>query len=135
MSSHEISCDTKYVSLPTSQAQSSFVQIRDYNRKFSEAASGYYRLAQLVSEKERDAVLEAGVKCAVLAPAGPQRSRLLALFYKDERAKTLSNFSVLEKMFLERILRAEEVKAFEGSLEEHQLAKNAEGVSILDQVC
>jgi len=114
--------------------QSSFVQIRDYNRKFSEAASGYYRLAQLVtSETERTDALECGVRCAILAPAGPQRSRLLALYYKDERSKKLANYPVMEKMFLGRILRTEEVRTFEASLEEHQLAKNADGVSLLDQ--
>jgi len=114
--------------------QSSFVQIRDYNRKFSEAASGYYRLAQLVtSETERVDALECGVRCAILAPAGPQRSRLLALYYKDERSKKLPNYPVLEKMFLGRILRPEEVRSFEASLDEHQLAKNAEGVTLLDQ--
>jgi COP9 signalosome complex subunit 4 len=114
--------------------QSSFVQIRDFNRKFSEAASGYYRLAQLVySEEERIDALGSGVRCAVLAPAGPQRSRLLALYYKDERSKKLNNYAVLEKMFLGRILRTEEVKHFEASLDEHQLAKNSDGVSILEQ--
>jgi len=131
------------------------VQIRDFNRKFSEAASGYYRLAQLVpslsfvsslvrdrppyflsqvtNEEERMDALECGVRCSVLAPAGPQRSRLLALYYKDERAKQLENFPILEKMFFGRILRADEVKAFESKLDEHQVAKNADGVTILEQ--
>jgi len=114
--------------------QSSFVQIRDYNRKFSEAASGYYRLAQLVtSEESRIDALECGIRCAVLAPAGPQRSRLLALYYKDERSKKISNYPILEKMFLGRILRPDEVKFFESTLEEHQLAKNADGVTLLEQ--
>jgi COP9 signalosome complex subunit 4 len=114
--------------------QSSFVQIRDYNRKFSEAASGYYRLAQLVtSEESRIDALECGIRCAVLAPAGPQRSRLLALYYKDERSKKISNYPILEKMFLGRILRPDEVKFFEASLEDHQLAKNADGVTLLEQ--
>lgn len=113
--------------------QSSFVQIRDYNRKFSEAASGYYRLAQLVPEAEREQVLVRGVRAAVLAPAGPQRSRLLALYYRDELSPKLPNYNVLEKMFLGRILRSDELTAFADDLEEHQLAKNASGVTLLDQ--
>jgi len=36
-------------------------------------------------------------------------------------------------MFLGRILRTEEVKHFESSLDDHQLAKNSDGVSILEQ--
>jgi len=116
-----------------SRYQSSYVQIRDYNRKFAEAAAGYFRLAELVPEAEREVVLERGVRAAILAPAGPQRSRLLALFYKDERAKTLPNFPILEKMFLGRILKPEEVKAFEASLDDHQRAEKSKGVSILDQ--
>jgi len=78
-------------------------------------------------------VLERGVRAAILAPAGPQRSRLLALFYKDERTRSLPNFPVLEKMFLGRILKPEEVKAFESSLDDHQRAEKSKGVSILDQ--
>jgi len=116
-----------------SRYQSSYVQIRDYNRKFAEAAAGYFRLAELVPEHEREAVLERGVRAAVLAPAGPQRSRLLALYYKDERTRGLPNFAILEKMFLGRILKPDEVKAFEASLEEHQRATSGKGVSILDQ--
>lgn len=54
----------------------------------------------MYSEEERLDALESGVRCAVLAPAGPQRSRLLALYYKDERTKKLPNFPVLEKMYL-----------------------------------
>jgi len=116
-----------------SRYQSSYVQIRDYNRKFAEAAAGYFRLAELVPEHEREAVLERGVRAAVLAPAGPQRSRLLALYYKDERTRALPNFAILEKMFLGRILKPDEVKAFEASLEDHQRATSGKGVSILDQ--
>lgn len=49
--------------------------------------------------------------CCILAAAGPQRSRVLANLYKDERTRSLPVFSFLEKVYLERILRREEVTA------------------------
>lgn len=61
--------------------------------------------------------------CAVLAPAGPNRSRILASLCRDERTVELPTFNILSKMFLDRILRAAEVKEFEGTLKTHQLAK------------
>src|SRR5437879_5791711 len=67
----------------------------------------------------------AAVTCAVLAPAGPNRSRVLASLYRDERTAELSNYNILSKMFLDHILRSAEVKEFEGTLKAHQLAKIA----------
>lgn len=67
----------------------------------------------------------AAVTCAVLAPAGPNRSRVLASLCRDERTIELPSFNILSKMFLDRILRSEEIKEFEGTLKQHQLAKIA----------
>lgn len=47
---------------------------------------------------------------------GPKRSRILATLYKDERATKLSLFTMLEKSFLDRIIRKEEAAAFEKEL-------------------
>jgi len=114
--------------------KSAFVKNQDYSRKFPEAALGYYRLSQQVPEKEeRLTVLEYGVRCVVLSPAGPQRSRLLAMYYKDEKAMELATYTVLEKMFMERILKKEEIKAFESTLLEHQTATMSGGKTILEQ--
>jgi COP9 signalosome complex subunit 4 len=77
--------------------RSCFVRILDFKKKFLEAALQYYQLSQLLPEHERDEVLEAGVICAVLAAAGPQRSRLLATFYKDERTSKLEVYPIVEK--------------------------------------
>ncbi len=63
--------------------------------------------------------------CAVLAPAGPNRSRVLASLYRDERTSELPTYNILSKMFLDHILRPTEVKEFEGTLKPHQLAKIA----------
>lgn len=67
----------------------------------------------------------AAVTCAVLAPAGPNRSRVLASLYRDERTLDLPTYNILSKMFLDHILRSAEVKDFEGTLKPHQLAKIA----------
>ena len=61
--------------------------------------------------------------CAILAPAGPNRSRVLASLCRDERTQELPAFRIMEKMFRDRILRSSEVKEFEGTLKPHQLAK------------
>lgn len=63
--------------------------------------------------------------CAVLAPAGPNRSRVLASLYRDERSSELPTYNILSKMFLDHILRSAEVKDFEGILKPHQLARIA----------
>ncbi|KAK3060727.1 hypothetical protein LTS18_007894 [Coniosporium uncinatum] len=71
--------------------------------------------------------------CAVLAPAGPQRARTLARLYKDDRANQVEEFSILEKIFLDRLLSPEEVKAFAAKLMPHHLAKTADGSTVLDK--
>ncbi|KII95157.1 hypothetical protein PLICRDRAFT_120951 [Plicaturopsis crispa FD-325 SS-3] len=102
-------------------------RISDYARKFLEAASRYHELSWVaeIDEDERRHMLSAAVTCAVLAPAGPNRSRVLASLYRDERAAELPTFNILSKMFLDHILRSAEVKDFEGTLKAHQLAKIA----------
>ena len=78
--------------------------------------------------------LRMAVTCAVLAPAGPQRSRTLGTLYKDERTHNLPNFPMLEKMFMERLLRSEEVQTFASSLAAHQKATLEDGVeTVLDR--
>src|SRR5712691_4796024 len=67
----------------------------------------------------------AAVTCAVLAPAGPNRSRILSSLCRDERTAELPTYSVLTKMFLDHILRPSEIKEFEKRLKPHQLAQIA----------
>ena len=67
----------------------------------------------------------AAVTCAVLAPAGPNRSRILSSLCRDERTAELPTYSVLTKMFLDHILRPIEIKEFEKTLKPHQLAQIA----------
>ncbi|KAI0698583.1 hypothetical protein BC835DRAFT_1405324 [Cytidiella melzeri] len=100
-------------------------RIHDYSRRFLEAASRYHELSYVaeIEEEERKHMLSAAVTCAVLAPAGPNRSRQLASLCRDERTSELQTHNILTKMFLGRILRSEEIKEFEGTLKQHQLAK------------
>jgi COP9 signalosome complex subunit 4 len=78
----------------------------------------------LVEESERLKCLSAAVTCAVLAPAGPQRSRVLAILYKDDRVSQNlpTDFAILEKMHFLRLLTPQEVAEFAKSLKPHQLA-------------
>jgi len=110
-----------------------FAKIMDSKRRFIEASMRYYELSQIVGEGERIEALSFAVICAILAQAGPQRSRVLATLYKDERTGKLSNFDILEKMYLEGVLRKAEVQAFAKDLKEHQLAKLADGSTVLDR--
>ncbi|KAH9943435.1 uncharacterized protein BXZ73DRAFT_40515 [Epithele typhae] len=120
-------------------------RISDYSRKFLEAAGRYHELSWVpeIDEEERRHMLHvsatfassshyahapptfssAAITCAILAPAGPNRSRVLASLCRDERTQDLSSFKILEKMFRDRILRSSEIKEFEGTLKAHQLAR------------
>jgi len=119
-----------------------YARILDAKRKFLEAAGRYYSLSQIgarslagitIAEAEMLTSLQMAVTCAVLAPAGPQRSRILGTLYKDERTHGLPNFSMLEKMFMERLLRSHEVETFAASLAAHQKATLEDGSTVLDR--
>ncbi|KAH8593698.1 hypothetical protein B0O99DRAFT_662566 [Bisporella sp. PMI_857] len=108
-------------------------RIQDARRNFLAAAQGYQDISFMpfVAEEERLHTLSMAIKCAVLAPAGPARSRALGRLYKDERAATLEEFGILEKMFLDRLLTPKEVEKFAEGLQVHQLARTADGSTVL----
>lgn len=103
-------------------------RIADFNRKFYDAALRYNELSWMaeLDEEDRANALSAAVTCAVLAPAGPKRSRVLATLFRDERAASLENYTILRKMFNDHIIRPEEVKGFEETLKPHHLARVAQ---------
>ena len=115
--------------------QLSQARILDARRRFLDASSAYHSISfsQVIAEEERMRALSAAITCAVLAPAGPSRSRTLAKLYKDERAPQVVEFGILEKMFLDRLLSPEEVAKFADGLAPHQLAKTADGSTILSK--
>merc|ERR1712100_16751 len=105
-------------------------RIQDHKRDFISAAAKYYELSQVLGESERLEALKLAVTCAVLAPAGPLRSRMLATLFKDERSSKLDIFSMLEKMYLERVIRKSELDAFVEELAPHQMATLSDGSKV-----
>ncbi|KAK7531044.1 hypothetical protein IWX49DRAFT_562973 [Phyllosticta citricarpa] len=117
------------------QFQLSQARIHDSQRAFLDASAAYHGISSetIIDEEERLQALSASIKCAVLAPAGPQRGRTLARLYKDDRASQVDEYGILEKIFLDRLLTPEEVAAFAAKLAPHQLAKTADGSTVLDK--
>lgn len=112
-----------------------YARVLDYRRKFIEAAQRYNELSYrgIVHEDERMMALRNALVCTVLASAGQQRSRMLAILFKDERCQQLPAFAILEKMYLERIIRKSELRDFEALLQPHQKASTGDGSTILDR--
>ncbi len=115
--------------------QLSQARILDSQRQFLDASTAYHRISfeSVIDEDDRYQSLSAAIRCAVLAPAGPQRARTLARLYKDERAAQIEEYSILEKIFLDRLLSPDEVRAFANKLAPHQVAKTADGSTVLDR--
>ena len=109
-------------------------RVLDYKRKFIEAASRYNELSYktIIHEQERITALKSAMTCTILANAGQQRSRMLAILYKDERCQGLPDFGILEKMYLDRLIKRSELKDFESRLYTHQKALTSDGSTILD---
>jgi len=111
---------------------SAMAQVQDANQKYHQAAAGYLRLSEkIVNPKESLEKLEQGMKCTILSPAGPNRARLLAKFYQDERSTQLPGAKLVEKMFMERLIHKSDYEVFEGTLAEHQMRMTKEGWTLL----
>ncbi|KJE89077.1 cop9 complex subunit [Capsaspora owczarzaki ATCC 30864] len=110
-----------------------YARILDSKRKFIEAAQRYYELSYFVNDAERLFSLTCAVNCVVLASAGQLRSRMLATLYKDERCQKLPVYDILQKMYMDWIIKRHQVQAFAETLQPHHLAKLADGTSILDR--
>jgi len=104
-------------------------QIADLNRMFMDAAYKYYELSSLVTGEQATDSLAYAIICAILAPAGPQRSRVLGLLYKDERSSKMEAilYTMLQKMYFGRIIAKTDEDNFANELQEHQKAKTNEG--------
>ena len=87
-------------------------RVLDYKRKFIEAASRYNELSYktIIHEDERMTALKNAMICTILASAGQQRSRMLATLYKDERSQQLPAYNILEKMYLDRLIKRSELQ-------------------------
>lgn len=108
-------------------------RIQDAMRSFLSASQAYHEISfsAAITEEERLHTLAMAIKCAILAPAGPLRSRALGRLFKDERAASLEEFGILEKMFFDRLLAPAEVEKFAKGLAPHQLATTSDGSTVL----
>lgn len=113
--------------------QLSQARILDARRKFLEASQVYhsFSMSTALDEGERSHALSSAIICAVLAPAGPHRSRALGKLFKDERTNHLEEFGILGKMFLDRLISPSEVDKFAKKLASHHLAQTADGSTVL----
>jgi COP9 signalosome complex subunit 4 len=109
-------------------------RILDSTRKFLDAAMKYYdvsRESSIVDEDDRLQCLAQAVACTILGSAGPQRSQFLRKLYNDDRSRQLSQFRILEKVYLDRLLLAEDVDEFSAQLAPHQLVSLPDGTTVL----
>ncbi|KAA1117419.1 hypothetical protein PGT21_006891 [Puccinia graminis f. sp. tritici] len=109
-------------------------RILDSKRKFEEASKKYHEISFTANldEEERESCLSAAVVCGVLAPAGPNRTRLLTNLFRDERSVNLLDYKILSKMVLGQIIRDHEMVEFEKRLKAHQLAKLPKMLEVSD---
>jgi len=117
------------------------------NNKFQQAAGRYYDLSQLgnttdiIDTDDLVEFLGRAATCAILAPSGSQRHRILGLVYKDDRLlqlDSISHFSthssILSKMYKAQVIkRNNDLVQFEESLAEHQKALMSDGLTIMER--
>ena len=124
--------------------KSTYARVLDSNRKFLQAAQRYHELSQsateLIDADDLVTMLGLAATCAILAPSGPQRARVLGHICKDKRLAQLDGIpkfsthsTILRKMYLHQILRPEELKQFESSLADHQKAVMGDGLTIMER--
>ena len=124
--------------------KSTYARVLDANRKFLQAASRYHELSQsgtdLIDADDLLHMLGRAATCAVLAPSGPQRQRVLGHIFKDARLTQLDGLeefathsTILKKMFTHQVLRPAELLKFEASLAEHQKAIMGDGLTIMER--
>jgi COP9 signalosome complex subunit 4 len=112
-----------------------YAQVLDRRGRFIEAAQRYHELSNkpTLTPEEKKLALQNSLTCTLLAPPGMQRNRLLNMLFKDERCAQLSGHSILRSMYLERLIKPEELTEFETILGPHQKIVDADGASILQR--
>ena len=85
-------------------------------------------------------MLGRAVTCAILAPSGPQRQRVLTSIVNDPRLSSLDTIpdfathgAILKKMYTHQIIRPTELVQFDASLADHQKAVMGDGLTIMDR--
>uniref|UniRef100_A0A8R1I5Y5 COP9 signalosome complex subunit 4 n=1 Tax=Caenorhabditis japonica TaxID=281687 RepID=A0A8R1I5Y5_CAEJA len=110
-------------------------RVCDARRRFVEAAQRYYELSatDILPQSDRSTALGKAIVCVLLAKPGPQRSRLLTILFKDERAPACPSFELIAKMYLTKVIHKDELAEFEQQLAPHQKV-DEHGESILKEV-
>ncbi|CAH7686867.1 expressed protein [Phakopsora pachyrhizi] len=111
-------------------------RIFDSKRRFEEASKKYHEISltdQDLAHEERSFCLSASMVCAILAKAGPARTRILRDLYRDNRTRELPNFAILSKMFYNQLIRPDELVEFKKTLKTHHLAKLNNSFAILEE--
>ena len=77
-------------------------------------------------------MLERATKCIILAPAGPQRQRVMGTLYRDKRISNIDHhcYSMLERMYMERFVTPANAAIFENLLAVHQRATGSDGTTV-----
>lgn len=127
--------------------KSTQARVFDAHRKFLDAANRYYDLSLVGNQTnivDADDLLEflgRAATCAILAPSGPQRNRILELVLKDQRLSQLESIphfsthsSILTKIYNAQVIRRDEsLMTFEDSLASHQKALMGDGLTIVQR--
>ncbi|GJQ08535.1 hypothetical protein GpartN1_g326.t1 [Galdieria partita] len=117
-------------------------RILEAKGKFSEAAWHYYELSQKsmkpeVMDTHAQSVyvdfLNHAVICAIVSPAGPQRSRILAALFRDDRTHSLISFEMLQAVYMDRLLRKSHRETFAKLLNVYHLYPFQDGKDIFEQ--
>mmetsp|Transcript_2922 Transcript_2922/g.13712 ORF Transcript_2922/g.13712 Transcript_2922/m.13712 type:complete len:371 (-) Transcript_2922:1533-2645(-) len=91
-------------------------RVQEAKKGFSNAAQQFYSLttglqgATKLYSADPLQWLARAVICAILAPAGEQRSKLLSRLYHDERCRDLEFFNVLERVHSQKLLKKEHIE-------------------------
>ena len=125
--------------------KSTTARVLDSNRKFLQAATRYHELSQstahdLIDPDELLQLLGRAATCAILAPSGPQRQRVLGHLSRDARLPELDRIpqfcthaTIVRKMVRQQILEPAELTQLEASLAPHQKAIMGDGLTILER--
>lgn len=101
-----------------------YANFLDYKSKYLEAAQRYIEASHsyTLSEEQRNEALNNAILSTILAGAGKKRSRFLSTLYKDERCQHSPLFQMLEKMYLEKIIKKSDIQLFYTLMKDHQRA-------------
>ncbi|CAJ0569113.1 unnamed protein product, partial [Mesorhabditis spiculigera] len=87
------------------QHKALMARVNDRRGRFIEAA-----------QRDQKHALTAAMTCTILAPPGNSRTRLLGTLRKEEGARLIPCYNLLEKLFLERLIKVDELAEFERTL-------------------